>query len=183
MKPSGLSPEGAELFVYKQGLTQSQAVSVESAINRVLPKSYKDFLRRMNGLYFALPDYGEISLAMVAGGVISFDRFFGLSPDEQCNCLVCFNNQYIDELAFVGDVLAIGEDGGGNPYVLISTPGREGVYYWDRTHLHEPGLTRDVDIAEQNECGDLFFISPGFEEFYNTLFSSAGVDVEFVLGR
>jgi len=43
----------------------------------------------------------------------------------------------IDELSFIKGVFAIGEDGGGNPYVLISEPGREGVYYWERTHLHE----------------------------------------------
>ena len=124
-------------IVYKSGLKDSEVNALESALNVVLPGSYRQFLGRMNGCYLTEPDCGQLPLPAIDDGVISFDRLFGVVPHEECNDLVSFNNEFIDELSFIGDVLAIGEDGGGNPYVLVCESGRDGIYCWDRTHLHE----------------------------------------------
>ncbi|WP_237150642.1 MULTISPECIES: SMI1/KNR4 family protein [unclassified Pseudomonas] len=81
--------------------------------------------------------------------------------------MVFFNNEFIDELDFLKEAVAIGEDGGGNPYVMIGKRGEQGVYYWDRAHLHQSDSKNNFDIPEQNDCGDLFFVSGSFDEFYD----------------
>src|SRR5690606_31626742 len=134
--------------VYKAGLTDAEINSLEVAVNVVLPGAYRSLLARMNGFYLTDPDFGQLPLKSVQDGEVSFDRLFGIIPEEECNDLLSFNHEFISELAFVGGVLAIGEDGGGNPYVLVTEPGREGVYYWDRTHLHESDSINKYDIAE-----------------------------------
>ncbi|QYX48274.1 SMI1/KNR4 family protein [Pseudomonas tussilaginis] len=167
-------------IVYKAGLSDSEVNAVESALNVTLPDSYRQLLKRMNGFYLTEPDYGQLPLPAIDEGVISFDRLFGVVPDEECNDLVGFNSGFIDELSFIKGVFAIGEDGGGNPYVLISEPGREGVYYWDRTHLHEGGSVNKYDIAEQDECGHLYLVAKDIEGLFDTLVSSLGGDVAMV---
>lgn len=164
-------------IVYKSGLKDSDLNALEFALNVVLPSSYRQFLGRMNGCYLTDPDYGQLSLPAIDDGVISFDRLFGVTPDEGCNDLVDFNTELIDELSFVGGVLAIGEDGGGNPYVLVCEQGREGIYYWDRTHLHECDSINKFDIAEQNGCGHLYFIAKNIDGFLGMLVSALGGDV------
>jgi len=167
-------------IVYKSGLKESEVNALESALNVPLPSSYRQFLRRMNGCYLTEPDYGQLPLPAIDDGVISFDRLFGVVPEEECNDLVSFNNEFIGELSFIGSVLAIGEDGGGNPYVLICEAGREGIYYWDRTHLHEADSVNRYDIAEQNDCGHLYFIAENIDGLLDILISALGGDVVMI---
>jgi len=161
-------------IVCKSGLKDSEVSALESALNLPLPSKYRNFLRRMNGCYLAEPDYGQLPLPAIDDGVISFDRLFGVFPEEQCNDLVSFNNEFIGELSFIGSVLAIGEDGGGNPYVLICEAGREGIYYWDRTHLHESDSVNGYDIAEQNGCGHLYATAENIDDLLVGLVSALG---------
>jgi hypothetical protein len=128
----------------------------------------------MNGFYLTAPDYAQIPLSAVDEGVISFDRFFGLLPEEDGNDLIYFNKEFIEELDFFDEAVAIGEDGGGNPYVMIGKLGGKGVYYWDRTHLHESDLKNNFDIPGQNDCGNLFFVSGSFVEFYDLIIECLG---------
>lgn len=111
---------------------------------------------------------------------MSFDSLFGGVGEEECNDLISFNNEFISELAFIDGVLAIGEDGGGNPYVLVTEQGREGVYYWDRIHLHESGSMNKYDIAEQDECGHLYKVAGGVDEFCSLILASLPDEVEMV---
>jgi len=161
-------------IVYRAGLSDSEINTVEFSLNTTLPDSYRKLLKQMNGFYLSEPDCGQLQLPAIDDGVISFDRLFGVIPDEECNDLVSFNSEFIDELSFIDGVVAIGEDGGGNPYVLIIEEGREGVYYWDRTHLHEGDSINNYDIAEQNECGHLYFVVKTVDELYAALMSSLG---------
>lgn len=156
-------------IVFKKGLTESELARVESELNILLPAGYRDFLERMNGLFIVAPDYVEIPLSSVEDGFISFDRIFGWHPQEECNDVVAFNKEFIDELAFLGDVIAIGEDGGGNPYVIVSQSKRDGVYYWDRTHLHDEDSLKTADILEKDDSGSLYFVSSSLGEFYKLI--------------
>lgn len=167
-------------IVYKAGLTDAEINSLEAAVNVALPGAYRNVLARMNGFYLTDPDFGQLPLKSVQDGEVSFDRLFGVIPEEECNDLISFNSEFISELAFIGGVLAIGEDGGGNPYVLVTEPGREGVYYWDRTHLHESDSINKYDIAEQDECGHLYKVAGGVDEFYSLILASLSDDVEMV---
>lgn len=161
-------------IVYKKGLTASEVARVELELNMPLPSEYSDFLQRMNGLFIAAPDYVEIPLNSVEGGLISFDRLFGWHPQEECNDVVAFNKEFIEELAFLNKVIAIGEDGGGNPYVIVSESERDGVYYWDRTHLHQEGSIKKADILERDDSGSLYFISSNLGDFYTLICNQLG---------
>lgn len=169
-------------IIYKKGLQKTDLDRIESSINRVLPSDYKTFLNNMNGFYLTAPDYVQIPLTAVDDGAVSFDRLFGLIPIEECNDIIEFNNEFSSELDFLNDVIIIGEDGGGNPYVIVgkNEKSREGIYYWDRTHLHESDIKKDCDIAEVNDCGNLFFIASSFDEFYKLILQHLGGSPEFI---
>ncbi|CAI8880281.1 SMI1/KNR4 family protein [Pseudomonas sp. IT-P74] len=160
--------------VYKSGLKSADVDYIEVEISRRFSVGYRDFLCKMNGFYLTAPDYAQIPLSSVDEGVISFDRLFGLLPEEDCNDVICFNREFIDELDFLDEAVAIGEDGGGNPFVMVGKLGEKGVYYWDRTHLHESDLKNYFDIPEQNDCGNLFFVSGSFVEFYDLIIKCVG---------
>jgi len=161
-------------IVYKPGLKSVDVDYIETEIGRALSVGYREFLCKMNGFYLTAPDYAQIPLSAVDEGVISFDRFFGLLPEEDCNDVICFNKEFIEELEFLDEAVAIGEDGGGNPYVMVGKRGEQGIYYWDRTHLHESDLKNDFDIPERNDCGNLFFVTGSFVEFYDLVVKCVG---------
>ncbi|BDM22768.1 SMI1/KNR4 family protein [Pseudomonas sp. LRP2-20] len=165
---------------YRAGLTDAELISLESAVNFTLPIAYKNFLARMNGFHLTDPDYGQLPLSAVEDGVISFDRLFGVDSEEECNDLISFNNEFISELAFIKGILVIGEDGGGNPYVLVTEASKDGVYYWDRTHLHESDKINIYDIAGQDDCGHLYRIAGDFDEFYSLILTGLPDGVEFL---
>jgi len=167
-------------LVYKAGLAHDELDALEEAISVAVPQAYREFLGRMNGFFLSAPDFGQLPLKSVESGVIAFDRFFGVAPEEECNDLICFNDEFISELGFSGEALAIGEDGGGNPYVLVTGAGHEGVYYWDRTHLHESCDLDGFDVAEQEGCGALYEVAIGFDEFYSLIMASLPDDIEFM---
>ena len=167
-------------IVYKAGLTDAEMNSLEAAVNVTLPGAYRNILARMNGFYLTDPDFGQLPLKSVQDGEVSFDRLFGVIPEEECNNIISFNHEFISELAFVNGVLAIGEDGGGNPYVIVTEPGREGVYYWDRTHLHESDSINKYDIAEQGDSGHLYKVAEGVDDFFSLILASLPVDVEMM---
>ncbi|MCF8985800.1 SMI1/KNR4 family protein [Pseudomonas syringae] len=159
--------------IHRKGLQQADLELLASEIDRVLPADYKEFLMSMNGFYIGAPDYVVLPLPAADGVIISVDRFFGRLPDEACNDIVAFNQEFSGELDFLPQAIIIGEDGGGNPYVILQ--GSEevvaGVYYWDRTHLHASDKLKSPCIAEMNECGNLFFMASEFFQFYDKIIS------------
>lgn len=93
--------------------------------------------------------------------------------------MLLYNEEFVGEIAFLENAVVIGEDGGGNPYVLTTAPGKEGVYYWDRTHLHEGDPINNFDIAEGAGCGNLFLVVGSFEEFYDLIVKSLGGSLDY----
>lgn len=156
-------------LIYKKGLDVSRINNLEKELGVRLPSDYREFLHKMNGWYLSAPDYLQLPLAGVDGGEISFDRFFGVTPEEECNDLLSFNKEFIGELCFLASPIVIGEDGGGNPFVLVCDGTLEGVYYWDRTHLHEFNCVNSFDIKEQGDSGNLFMVATTFSEFQKRL--------------
>ncbi|MFJ3371482.1 SMI1/KNR4 family protein [Pseudomonas sp. NPDC086251] len=167
-------------IVYQPGLKSADVDYIEMELNRVFSVEYRNFLSRMNGFYLTAPEYVQIPLSAVDEGAISFDRFFGFLPEEDCNDVVCFNKEFIDELDFLKEAVAIGEDGGGNPYVMIGKRGEQGVYYWDRTHLHESDSNNNFDIPLRSDCGNLFLVSGSFSEFYDLVIGYVSGNPDFI---
>jgi len=164
-------------IVYQPGLSALDVSRLESQLRLRLPGDYKAFLSQANGLYLAAPDFSELALASVPGAVISFDRLFGVLPGEEYHDLASFNDEFIGELDCLRAVTAIGEDGGGNPYVLVQDAGREGVYYWDRTQLHQAAAGNAHDMAEQR----LFCVAPNFQAFHGLIMESLADSAEWLL--
>jgi len=167
-------------IVYRPGLTCSEVDAIEFTCEVVLPESYRRLLMRMNGFYIAAPDHVQLRLNAVEAGEISFDRLFGVLPAATCNDVISFNTEFIDELSFVEGAFAIGEDGGGNPFVWIAAPRARGIYYWDRTHLHASDDPNDFDITEQEESGHLYKVADDVDAFYKLILSALGTSVDFV---
>jgi len=64
---------------------------------------------------------------------------------------------------------AIGDDPGGNYFVLVCNKSQKGIYYWDRTHLHIEDEIQDFSIPEVNDSGNLYKIHNEFSEFLTIL--------------
>lgn len=166
--------------IYKVGLKTAEVDTLQASLSKKLPLSYKSFLEKMNGFYLADPDFGELPFKAVDDGFITFDRFFGFLPDDEPNDLVSFNNEFIGELDYIGEAIAIADDGGGNPYVLICELDRDWVYYWDRTHLHELDLSKCWDVSEHNDSGNLYLVAQSFTDFYGFLMGNLDSNVKFI---
>ncbi|AMP16084.1 SMI1/KNR4 family protein [Collimonas pratensis] len=150
---------------YRPGATPDAINELELHIANPLPDDYKDFLISHNGLTIEYPGYCDIPSNKVESGSIAFGGLFGTRINESSMDLISFNQEFISEIDFLGKSIAIGEDGGGNPFVLMLEPRSGQVLYWDRTHLHEPDDGYQADFPEVDDCGDLYVISDSFSDF------------------
>lgn len=130
----------------------------------LLPTDYKDFLSAHDGLMIASPGYCELPLDTVDDEVIAFSDLFGVDVGESSTNLSAFNREFISEIAFAGNSIAIGEDGGGNPFVIMLEGDTRAVLYWDRTHIHVPRKGR-VDFPEIGDHGNLYVVAEDFTAF------------------
>jgi len=149
---------------YRPAAASAEIEQLAQAAGGWLPVDYKAFLHRHNGLAILSPGYCQIPFPKVDDGEIAFANLFGVGLGKSPMDIGAFNREFMSEIAFVGHVLAIGEDGGGNPYVLRMDPIPGAILYWDRTHLHRADRSR-VDIREQDGCGNLYEVCGSFDEF------------------
>ena len=129
-----------------------------------LPSDYHAFLAAHDGLTIAWPGHCQIPFDKVDDGAIAFGELFGVEAARSSSNLRAFNDEFLAEIAFVGRALLIGEDGGGNPFVLMLDPARGPVLYWDRTHLHVPGRG-EPDFPEVEDSGNLYALADDFAAF------------------
>ncbi|HDS9625155.1 TPA: SMI1/KNR4 family protein, partial [Enterobacter asburiae] len=61
------------------------------------------------------------------------------------------------------------DDPGGNFYLILNGSESQGVYYWDRTHLHAEDDIQLFETPEQNGCGNIYKITNSFTEFYKEI--------------
>ncbi|EKY3146124.1 SMI1/KNR4 family protein, partial [Cronobacter sakazakii] len=73
------------------------------------------------------------------------------------------------ELDFIDSKLIIGDDPGGNYYLMLNGERQQGIFYWDRTHLHAEDILQQFEIPEQNECGNLYRLNDTFTQFYQSV--------------
>jgi cell wall assembly regulator SMI1 len=149
---------------YRPAAPAADIDKLERASGAVLPEDYKAFLRRHNGLAIGSPGYCQLPFQKVDDGEIAFANLFGVELGKSPMDIGAFNREFISEIAFVGKVLAIGDDGGDNPYVLRLDQAPGTILYWDRTHLHRADRGR-VDIPERDDCGNLHEVCATFTDF------------------
>lgn len=137
------------------------------------PEDYQNFLQQKNGLVVKSPDYCNLPYRGVDEGKVAFSALFGINTRNKYYDLEYNNDEFLEELDFLSDALLIGDDPGGNYFVLMNGAGREGVYYWDRTHLHAEDDIQQFDIAEQQDSGNLYKVAADFTTFYQMVLQNA----------
>lgn len=154
---------------YGKPANKDEIKVVEGEFKISLPEDYKEFLRLKNGFVVKSPDFCELEYKGVDEGFISFDALFGINMKNPNHDIFRQNENFLSELDFIDDKLIIGDDPGGNFYLILNGSESQGVYYWDRTHLHAEDDIQEFEIAEQNECGNIYKITNGFTEFYKKI--------------
>lgn len=153
-------------ILYRKPISQEQCNELESQLMLKLPNDYTSFLRQYNGIFVSPPDYVDIPFDK---GSIAFSALFGYGVMNRNLNIVALTNELQDEINFLSDAVVIGDDGGDNFFVLIHRSTTHGVFYWDRTHLHDGNLNPDLDIPEHGECGNLYFVAETFSHFWQIL--------------
>lgn len=151
------------------GISNTEIAHLEQQFAVHFPESYKIFLSVYNGFVVTSPDYCDLLCDDVDDHSIAFYCLFGVNVSNENNDLISQNQEFLDELSFIKQAFIIGDDPGGNYFVLICNADQRGVYYWDRTHLHAHDDCQQFSIAEINECGNLYKIYHDFSEFFATL--------------
>jgi hypothetical protein len=101
--------------------------------------------------------------------VIAFYALFGINMKNPNHDIFRQNENFLNELDFIDAKLIIGDDPGGNFYLILNGSESQGVYYWDRTHLHAEDDIQLFETPEQNGCGNIYKITNSFTEFYKEI--------------
>lgn len=149
--------------------TDAEISMLEKEYNILLPEDYKKFIQKYNGFVVNSPDFSEIDYDGVDEGIIAFYALFGMGTKNQNHDIKHHNDNYLGELDFIENKIIIGDDPGGNYYVLINNADKKGIFYWDRTHLHVEDDIQNFEIAEHNESGNLYRITNDFSSFFEKI--------------
>lgn len=158
---------------YGKPANKDEIKVLEGKLKVSLPEDYKEFLRLKNGFVVKSPDFCELEYEGVDEGFIAFYALFGINMKNPNHDIFRQNENFLNELDFIDDKLIIGNDPGGNFYLILNGSESQGVYYWDRTHLHAEDDIQAFELAEQNECGNIYKISNDFTAFYERIFDSS----------
>jgi len=127
----------------------------ERQIDFSLPEDYKYFLRKCNG---GTPKI-RYSTFMIAelNEEIPLQVLYGLAFDNSELDLQTWRNEYEDDLE--SNSLIIGHDFGSGLIVLINSPEKKGVYYWDHT----------FNFEQSTEEKNTYKIADSFQAFVDKL--------------
>lgn len=160
------------------GIEQFEVKNLEKEYRLSLPSDYIDFLTRHNGLFLRDKSYSNLSFHKVDDGEVSFQALFGIKMSND-NFDLAYINKYRDEVIALDNPFIIGEDPGGNLFLLNGNGRDHSIYYWDRTHLHLSDEGHP-DYPEKNEEGDIYTFFESFDKFYRTIISSVEGDTDIV---
>ncbi|NIF24410.1 SMI1/KNR4 family protein [Candidatus Pantoea multigeneris] len=140
--------------------------SLEMKYNTRLPDDYRKFLEKKNGFVVKSPDFSELHYDGVDEGIIAFHGLFGIETQNHYNDVYYHNDNFLNEVDFLKEKMIIGDDPGGNYFLIINIDNKTGVYYWDRTHLHSEDDIQIFAIPEKNDSGNIYKITDDFTSFY-----------------
>lgn len=135
------------------------------------PDDYRHFLSTHNGFRVVSPDSCDMPFNKVDNGFISFDALFGHRVNNENFDIAVINDEFLDELSFIGSAVIIGTDPGDNFFVLVTEGKQAGVYYWDRTCLHADDNKQDYAIAGEDDSLHLYLCSKTFTQFFEDVLS------------
>lgn len=155
-------------ILHMPGTNNCEISLIEEEFEFCLPLIYREHMKSMNGLFVQSPDFIDLKLDRIGIEEISFCGFLFMGCQNLSWNLQHLNRNFGDEIVGLKKPLLIGDDGGGNFYVMETQSADGKVYYWDRTHLHgdsynmSTGIDLNKDLRESNEEGDLYLIYDGF---------------------
>ncbi|EOC1315172.1 SMI1/KNR4 family protein [Cronobacter turicensis] len=150
-------------------ITEADIQRLEKRYRISLPEDYKTFLLLNNGFVVKNPDYCNLAYHGVDEGAIAFNALFGMGAENEYYDIWYNNEELFSELDFIDSKLIIGDDPGGNYFLMVNGEHQKGLFYWDRTHLHTEDTLQDYEIPEQNECGNLYRLSDTFTAFFEMI--------------
>ncbi|TDT50873.1 SMI1/KNR4 family protein SUKH-1 [Enterobacter sp. AG5470] len=153
------------------GVAQVDIDLLERDLGVTYPDDYKHFFSTHNGFRVVSPDSCDMPFNKVDNGFISFDALFGHRVNNENFDIAVINDEFLDELSFVGSALIIGTDPGDNFFVLVTEGKQAGVYYWDRTCLHTDDNKQDYAIAGEDDSLHLYLCSKTFTQFFEDVMS------------
>lgn len=159
-----------------KALSDSEIHSLEIKYNITLPDDYRDFLKKKNGFVVKSPDFSELAYNGVDEGVIAFHALFGIKTQNNYNDIDYHNDNFLNEIDFLKEKIIIGDDPGGNYFLIVNIDNKKGIYYWDRTHLHSEDDIQTFEIAGKNDSGNIYKVTDDFSSFYK-LVSQTTVEI------
>ncbi|ELY4323523.1 SMI1/KNR4 family protein [Cronobacter turicensis] len=150
-------------------ITEADIQRLENRYRISLPEDYKTFLLLNNGFVVKSPDYCNLTYRGVDEGAIAFNALFGMQAKNDYYDVIYNNDELLSELDFIDSKLIIGDDPGGNYFLMVDEQNRKGIFYWDRTHLHAEDTLQQFEIPEQDECGNLYRLSDTFTAFFEMI--------------
>lgn len=156
-------------IIYTTGLNNLEIKALESSYSISFPDDYKLFLAYYNGYRLSSPDYCDLPCNQVDDGFIAFDVLFGSKITNDNFCLEHINNEFLEEITHISNSFLIGEDPGGNFYLLITQGKQKGIYYWDRTGIHAEDKMQEYAYQGVDSYGNIYKIYNSFTDFFNEI--------------
>lgn len=135
---------------------------IEKKYQISLSQDYKDFIyHRPNGFMVEEPNFIEFEVCFLVESLVVLDKIYGF--DE----LIEMNSELLSDINDFLKCIVIGEDPGGNFFLIEDITGR--ILYWDRTNLHKalntskrvPTPEIDLSISRNEE---IYYIFDGFKD-------------------
>ena len=123
----------------------------ENQVKFTLPQDYKQFLMEYNG-----GSVLGIFHVNTLNEDISLHVLFGLGIDEELDLRSWFSEYKDDMLPYT---VIIGGDMGAGLIVLLNSPKKQGVYYWDHSYY----------FKESSDERNIYKIANSFQEFVDNL--------------
>jgi hypothetical protein len=140
-----------KMEVIKNG-KKNDVITFENRLNHFLPNDYKDFLSKYDGVRFYNCEFYIKDIDQR----ILMDVLYGVNGEKKYN--ICKKNErFLDELP--NKSLAIGEDPGGTPILLVNDGENNGIYFFDS----------DCFFKQSSDEKNTYLIADTFTDFFNML--------------
>jgi hypothetical protein len=143
--------------------------ALEAKFSIKIDDSYREFLTKYNGIFIDGEDYADIEFNKVKNGFISFQSLYGLNSSNRNFDIFKINDKLLSQIAALKCPLIIGDDPGGNFYVMGLSSGGCNVFYWDRTFLHSSSNDESDIVARENEW-PYYLVAKTFGDFWDILY-------------
>lgn len=121
---------------------------IQEKYNIKLTEDYINFLSVKNGFTVTEPNYIDFDIDFLDSSELALDKLYNLTE------LIEINDEFLSEIDIFLNCIIIGEDGGGNFYLIEDATGK--TLYWDRTFLHQ-ALTETSKVSIPSDLDESWY--------------------------